>query len=821
MENKRIKSLLVFVSFSFILLSCLPSKRNENEKNIKIGENYADVVNGISFIKNDSDAFLFRVGWKDEKNEYKYSYNDIKNSKMNLGNASPDQSYNCVSWEANGANITFEWAEIKGKGAIGKVTASRGISIAFETLPAWKKFQSFYSIHGDSICGESNNKINWFLKTNAKPAGEIASDDEITAIHKKIVNNESNVKPRSLHAVLQFKATADEPIYFVAGFSGFDYDFKSIDTTLSLNKNEYLSMNCSVSGDWGNFMEPVFNHLNHTRIYGVNSQMTAYTTARGWCKTDDLAIYEWDSFFHALLGSIEDPEQGKNTIRLLLQFQQPCGLIPNTNFQGEQSIDRSQPPVGALCVWKMHQYHPDLDFLKEVYPKLVKHHDWWFAKRPSNGLPYRDGNNNGLLEWGTETGDLQNAKYESGEDNSPMFDDVIMNEKSKTIEMDMVDLSALWAADAMYLSLIAKEIGKTEDIKRFDLEKEQMNKRINKFLWNEKTGIYCNRYWSEYSRNPKLNQFKPISSSYFASNSSKQGQIEMKYFDGKDTLKKSVQKIMLNDKDAKQFFEQKTKIVWEGKIKTDRSTRYFFYTNQEDGVRLWVNNILIIDNLAMWVTQFISTPITLEAGKQYTIRLEYSERKAFELLLSPEVKIPDNDLFSERVAINNLYPLISLAPNQERAARMLAFLKDTTKFWGEYVCPTITRDDPSFPSQGYWRGRIWPPTNYLLYQGLKHYADQQMRFEFAKKSAKLNVESWKKDYTMYENYYASGLGAGDSHYCWGGLLSLIALEELCDFNFEGQEVLNPYIKGTFEIRNLPIKGKLHTISYKDGKSSMN
>jgi putative isomerase len=48
---------------------------------------------------------------------------------------------------------------------------------------------------------------------------------------------------------------------------------------------------------------------------------------------------------------------------------------------------------------------------------------------------------------------------------------------------------------------------------------------------------------------------------------------------------------------------------------------------------------------------------------------------------------------------------------------------------GDWVIPSIARDDPAFKDQNYWRGRIWGPMNYLVYLGLTNYDDAGVRAE--------------------------------------------------------------------------------------------
>ena len=67
-------------------------------------------------------------------------------------------------------------------------------------------------------------------------------------------------------------------------------------------------------------------------------------------------------------------------------------------------------------------------------------------------------------------------------------------------------------------------------------------------------------------------------------------------------------------------------VRWTGQVQAPVTGNYTFTTMADDGVRLWVNNVLIVDN---WVDQAVTTrtsaPVALVAGTLYTIRMEYYE----------------------------------------------------------------------------------------------------------------------------------------------------------------------------------------------------
>lgn len=67
-------------------------------------------------------------------------------------------------------------------------------------------------------------------------------------------------------------------------------------------------------------------------------------------------------------------------------------------------------------------------------------------------------------------------------------------------------------------------------------------------------------------------------------------------------------------------------VRWTGRVTPRHSQSYRFYTNCDDGSRLWVNGVLLVDN---WVDQGPierSGIINLTAGVPYDLRLEYYNR---------------------------------------------------------------------------------------------------------------------------------------------------------------------------------------------------
>ena len=94
-------------------------------------------------------------------------------------------------------------------------------------------------------------------------------------------------------------------------------------------------------------------------------------------------------------------------------------------------------------------------------------------------------------------------------------------------------------------------------------------------------------------------------------------------------------------------------VRWTGQIQAQYSQTYTFYTQTNDGIRLWINNQLVIQNWTDHALTENSGTITLVAGQKYDIRFDFYYNyggAAMRLLWSspstPKTAVPQSALFS-------------------------------------------------------------------------------------------------------------------------------------------------------------------------------
>ncbi|MGD8452622.1 MAG: trehalase family glycosidase [Phycisphaerae bacterium] len=386
-------------------------------------------------------------------------------------------------------------------------------------------------------------------------------------------------------------------------------------------------------------------------LYDTRRRLVSSPVSRDWMADwRGVTVFCWDTYFVGAMIAHAFPELARLNFETVTAAIDELGHVPNYYMaHGAASFDRSMPPIGAYIVWKTQAARPDTAWLLRMYRPLCRWHAYWMA--------HRDGNGDGLLEWGSDAApafefpqllqdnpQLQHsakcAMYESGLDNSPMYDDVPFNAQTNTFELADIGLSSYYALDCEALARIAAALGRKSDAARYQREYETMARRINETLWDEEAGIYANRHW-----------------------------------DGR---------------------------------------------------------------------------------------------------------------FSRRWSPTSFFPLLAGVAPAERAARLVhEHLLNEREFWGEYVLPSIARNDPAYPDNDYWRGRIWGPFNFLVAEGLRRYRFDDVAAELARRSLDLFMRNWRADGGVYENYNAdTGVGADVWNaarlYHWGGLLAYIAMQELID-----------------------------------------
>lgn len=278
---------------------------------------------------------------------------------------------------------------------------------------------------------------------------------------------------------------------FPQKFKEFSFDVALIKNSIRWNKylNNYFSKNPHLGIEekklavksimtlmsnwrtaWGDLLhDGVFPSVNYQGFYGV---------------------WSWDSWKQAAGLSLFDPSLAEENIRCLFDYQDSIGMIPDCIFadKKENNWRDTKPPLAAWAVRAVFNQNQDTAFLRELYPKLVAYHNWWYKHRDHDG--------NGLCEYGSTDGSRIAAAWESGMDNAVRFDSATMLNNSTnawSLNQESVDLNAYLYAEKGFLAGIASVLGKDEVAKKWQTEAESVKQKINSAFYDQKEGYYFDR----------------------------------------------------------------------------------------------------------------------------------------------------------------------------------------------------------------------------------------------------------------------------------------------------------------------------------------
>ena len=339
---------------------------------------------------------------------------------------------------------------------------------------------------------------------------------------------------------LSYPPDGERTIAFVAGV-GEDpevlgnriYRYKNAETIGAFIEEEarvYEQKRVKIRGLFAGVPEAITNSLHWTVLYQSDSHRLYMPAGRTGLLPrpdgvrDRWTILGWSSLFTALELALESQKLAVDALKAVLETQYPNGNIPGWRGHSGGTADRSQPPVGAFVALKLFERLGDMEILQHAYPFLQRWHDYWTAPRNS-GQARRDGNGDGLLEWGTDAGLIgrnvpsweknasgrMRAGWESGQDDLPSWDDAPFNEETGTLMLNCLDLNSLYALDAWCLAEIARVLGRPVDVERYNEQYERTKALVNSRLWNEREGFYFDRYWDgRFSVHEAASSFFPL-----------------------------------------------------------------------------------------------------------------------------------------------------------------------------------------------------------------------------------------------------------------------------------------------------------------------
>lgn len=230
----------------------------------------------------------------------------------------------------------------------------------------------------------------------------------------------------------------------------------------------------------------VYDSLNNRIITPVS---------RDWCN-GSWVLFEWDTYFASYMLALDNKDLAyANTIAITGEITRN-GFVPNNSQPGIKSEDRSEPPVGSLVVQEIYKRYKEKWFLNEVFDELLSWNRWWANNRDIGGYlcygtdPYDYGNlKHRSLQ---QVGKIKAAKWESGLDNSPMYDEAVFDTVSHRMMLADVGLMSLYIADCRSLSEIAGVLGKKEIDQELAERADKYSKKLAT-LWNDEIGIYLNK----------------------------------------------------------------------------------------------------------------------------------------------------------------------------------------------------------------------------------------------------------------------------------------------------------------------------------------
>jgi hypothetical protein len=252
----------------------------------------------------------------------------------------------------------------------------------------------------------------------------------------------------------------------------------------------------AAKGDTGPIVDAIESTLGWDTIYEPEKHRVISPVSRLWSLGwGGWVLFDWDTFFASTLAGIGDRDLAYANALEILREETPAGFVPNyARPDGWKSFDRSEPPVGAITVLGLYRQYHDRWFLEDAFEPLLRWNRWWSEHRDMDGY----------LAWGSDgenlpgnhddhsSGERQGAIFESGLDNSPMYDGAVYNPQTHLLEYADVGLMSLYIADCNALAAIADELQKPKEAKELRDRRNRYRAKLET-MWSDKAGMFLNK----------------------------------------------------------------------------------------------------------------------------------------------------------------------------------------------------------------------------------------------------------------------------------------------------------------------------------------
>jgi hypothetical protein len=250
------------------------------------------------------------------------------------------------------------------------------------------------------------------------------------------------------------------------------------------------------AGKNGPILDAIETTIGWDTIYEPEKGRVISPVSRVWSVGwGGYVLFDWDTFFAATLAGIGDKDLAYANALETLREETAAGFVPNYARAGNwKSSDRSEPPVGAITVLGLYEKFHGRWFLEDAFEPLLKWNRWWADHRDIQSY----------LAWGSDgknqpenlddnsRGTWQGAIFESGLDNSPMYDGTFYNPRTHAVEYADVGLMSMYIADCDALAKIADTLAKTSEAKELRDRALRYQAKLAT-LWDNKAGIFLNK----------------------------------------------------------------------------------------------------------------------------------------------------------------------------------------------------------------------------------------------------------------------------------------------------------------------------------------